>query len=544
MPPRTVRLVAALVALAGLSLALRSAPFQLDDAFITYRYAENFVARGEIAFNPGERWVEGFTSPLWFLLLAAGAALLGAAQLPALGLAAGVAAWGAMLLLVWRLASASEDGAARGRSLPPLALAAASPDLAFYAVAGMEQLLLLDALLAVLAAALGRLPFGCGVAAAALATWVRPEAAALPLLLALSALVRGGAGALRSRRLWTLAAAAVAGAALLLALRVALFDALLPNTYFAKAPSLAAGLRYALQSLASPATGALAALGVAGAVVGRREHRAWAALALGWIALAIAEGGDWMPHARFLLPALAGSALAAGGLVAERGAHRARPGVSPPLRWPAAAALGLTLALSVLQGQMTAWRVGRTEARWRAQLVPLLDWIEASGARSIGLVDIGRIGFHSRLEVFDFGGLVDPLVARSPGGLLEKRFDLGYLFAARRPDLILVRFRRPPSGFDGGAPRFASGDAGSPVEARILSDPRRALGYRPRSLYLPGWTPDRYQDRYGAVLLFLAREFRPDPRSDALLPPAGPSGVSIVVVPDPLAGSAPPAPAG
>jgi hypothetical protein len=49
-------------------------PNTIDDAYITYRYAEH-VARGLGAvYNPGER-VEGFSSPLWMASLAAGVRL-------------------------------------------------------------------------------------------------------------------------------------------------------------------------------------------------------------------------------------------------------------------------------------------------------------------------------------------------------------------------------------------------------------------------------------------------------------------------------------
>ena len=39
-------------------------PFQLDDAYITYRYAQNLVAGFGFVFNPQGEVVEGFSSPL------------------------------------------------------------------------------------------------------------------------------------------------------------------------------------------------------------------------------------------------------------------------------------------------------------------------------------------------------------------------------------------------------------------------------------------------------------------------------------------------
>ena len=40
-----------------------------DDAFISFRYADNLVRHGELVFNPGER-VEGYTNFLWTILMA------------------------------------------------------------------------------------------------------------------------------------------------------------------------------------------------------------------------------------------------------------------------------------------------------------------------------------------------------------------------------------------------------------------------------------------------------------------------------------------
>ena len=55
---------------AGLALTLHYA-WVLDDAYVYFRYVDNllFLDRG-LVYNPGE-YVEGYSSPLWLLLLAA-----------------------------------------------------------------------------------------------------------------------------------------------------------------------------------------------------------------------------------------------------------------------------------------------------------------------------------------------------------------------------------------------------------------------------------------------------------------------------------------
>src|SRR5579884_919449 len=91
----------ALVAL-QLALALRIAPYQIDDAAIGFRYAANFAAGRGLTYNPGSPPVEGFTNPAWVLALSVIARIGAPAWLPAasmlLGLlcalaCVGVAAW-------------------------------------------------------------------------------------------------------------------------------------------------------------------------------------------------------------------------------------------------------------------------------------------------------------------------------------------------------------------------------------------------------------------------------------------------------------------
>ena len=48
--------------------ALASFPFTTDDSFITYRYALNLAHGHGAVYNVGE-WIEGYSNPLWMLLL-------------------------------------------------------------------------------------------------------------------------------------------------------------------------------------------------------------------------------------------------------------------------------------------------------------------------------------------------------------------------------------------------------------------------------------------------------------------------------------------
>ena len=88
--------------------------FTCDDAFISFRYAENLVRHGELVYNPGIR-VEGYSNFLWTLLIA-GCMRLGASPIHA----ASVLGWlmGAFgIILTWQAGQAfyrRHWGAAQG----------------------------------------------------------------------------------------------------------------------------------------------------------------------------------------------------------------------------------------------------------------------------------------------------------------------------------------------------------------------------------------------------------------------------------------------
>src|SRR5262245_32207537 len=63
--------VAIACAVAGVLLAARRA-WLCDDAFITFRYARNWASGAGLVYNAGE-FVEGYSHPLWLLLIAAAA---------------------------------------------------------------------------------------------------------------------------------------------------------------------------------------------------------------------------------------------------------------------------------------------------------------------------------------------------------------------------------------------------------------------------------------------------------------------------------------
>jgi hypothetical protein len=349
------------------------------------------------------------------------------------------------------------------------------------------------------------LPSAAGLAAGALAVWIRPEGMFFAAVLPAQLLAQGG---LRGRGLGEptrLLVAVVLGTLSLVVVRFVVFGELLPNTYFAKQPDIAEGITYLVSVLTTGYGGLLALLALLGALLGVREHRGLLVAGLCWLVAAALEGGDWMALGRLTLPALACFALAAGGIVHVRPSLVTR-------KWYRPATAGLVLLCCV-----ALW-VNVTRSRFQADIdfhtsrldrenEALAAWLARSGGRSVGLVDIGRIGFLTSLEIVDIVGLTDRRIGRSPGEHLNKQFDHDYLFQERRPDFIVIRIRRPPEIVEGAAPRVHPEMAVAWIEYRIMADPRLRRHYGLLFSMLPGYVRANY---YGK-LVFARRDFVPGP---------------------------------
>jgi arabinofuranosyltransferase len=131
---RALQLSSVLASSAVLMVFARWFDFQCDDAFIAFRYAQNWVEHGEIAYNLGER-VEGYTSFAWVTLLAGmhrmGVSLPNAAKV--LGMLSGV------LLLVGtaQLGKRLFTGGRLGQ-IALLAMVACNASIAAWTLGGLE----------------------------------------------------------------------------------------------------------------------------------------------------------------------------------------------------------------------------------------------------------------------------------------------------------------------------------------------------------------------------------------------------------------------
>jgi hypothetical protein len=442
-----------------------------DDAFISFRYADNLVKGNGLVFNPGEPPVEGYTNFLWTLLMAGGmAAGLDPEPLSRrLGIVFALVALACSYQVVRRIL----PGQPLLWALPAWLLAADS----FFvveAIQGLETVMFA----AFLTAAAARVPVDLPEPGAApegasrvplsglwfaLAALTRPEG--WMLFLAVAGL--RGLEVLRFRRalgggdrLWVALFAVPVTAHLLI--RKWFYGDWLPNTFFAKTGG---GWEQVLRGMTYLGSGLLRlapwlALGVLvlwlqrGA--GRRQQRrALLVLAVLWLVSAggvIAVGGDFKPTFRFLVwtfPLLAVLATAGiGGLARRLDAGSRGPGtvlvgalVAATLLWTF---VGSAPARRFAEIRRHDLRILRQAAHWFTRNLPG-DAVLATGPA-------GVIPYYTGLKTIDMWGINDREIGRrrmtgmgrGPAG--HEKGD-GALVLGRRPDVILfteARFSRAP----------------------------------------------------------------------------------------------------
>lgn len=406
----------------------------MDDALIIARYAENLASGEGYRFNPGGEISDGVT-PLGFAYLLAPFAKGGA-----------LSAWQAaraLGALLWLSASAGLGIAIGRASTNPLRylallLVLTSAPLAAWSVAGMETGWALS--LATLAVTLPSGPRSSLVAALSggLLAWLRPEALPFAMILGLG---RGYELSKTRERKATAYLQALALSALPFALvvliRLIVFDRPVPLSVLAKPSGLSHGLHYAL-ACALLTGGPVAAFAPLGwRKIGAFPRSLLLAALAHFVAVALA-GGDWMPLSRLVVPALPALALAVAHLLST---------TNPALALPRLALALAGTAFVFVQMGPSASRVVDSRLALIESARPALE-----GKERVAAVDIGWLGAATSAKIVDLAGVTELEIAALSGGHTTKAVSFTML-SRREIDALLVLL--PPRG----------------VEARLLADP-------------------------------------------------------------------------
>jgi hypothetical protein len=420
-----------------------------DDMMISMRFARNFAAGQGLVWNPGGARVEGFTNPLWTLLMVPAHWLLPAARASAFVLAFSGLLWACTLGATWHVGR--RLGLVPVHALLAVVLVAAHRWFFYWATAGSEAVLLAPLILL--------------LAARYLKATRRSAPLSWPtgLLLGLLGLVRADAPVIsgvflllwwrliplrRADRLAWLPAillpmlAAVA--------RVLYYGSWLPNTYYLRmvdVPSRAAmGVSYFVYALL--VAGGLIAFAMLHGIAGRRPIGRWlAAIPLAVLAYSAYCGGDELPEVRFLAPAVPLLVV-----LAVAGAARVIRLATAPRRWDPTlqfAWLVLLLGIGSFACLLLPYQyrhLGEERARIERNNVTLGLMLKAHTRPDARIAHCwaGAAPYFSERPAVDMLGKVDAAIAHRPAApddsqTAHNKYDPDYVFGLR-PDVVVASF--------------------------------------------------------------------------------------------------------
>jgi len=251
--------------------------YTVEDAYISFRYAENFARGQGLTYNPGER-IEGFSNLLWVLILG-GTAASGCDELPlaakVIGASAGLAVIAVTVWIAWLLLPV-----ARWLALVPGIMLAVNPSFAVWSQAGLETpLYTLWLILACVPLVTATPGWRHGVISGLLwgmALATRPEAPLYLLAVCLPLVFH-------RRQTWRLLTGLAVGfmavALPVEVFRIGYFGDVVPNTYHVKSTRFqGGGWRYLLTSLRMTGIGPLAVAPFAPLLRHRARWAGWSCL--------------------------------------------------------------------------------------------------------------------------------------------------------------------------------------------------------------------------------------------------------------------------
>ena len=397
---------------------LRVRSFTIDDAYISFRYARNLANGLGLVYNEGER-IEGYTNFLWTVLLAVGYRC--GADVVMLAKVMGAASALGTMWFMYLLAEQMR----RFTNLPCIAtwLLASTVVFTGYSVFGLETPLF--ALLVV--AGLYRMrveevnvhkPFPWSGILFGLAGLTRPEA---PLFIGIATLYSANKwfGKMNLMR-WAFFVGIV-GTHLLW--RHSYYGAWVPNTLAAKTGHLENQMHAGVNYLGNYARMggfllALAPLAVGyGIWVRSRLILCVATITALMSVYVILVGGDWMPYFRFVAPVEPFAFLLVD--VVFRAAFDRR-GAGPQIFALAGFGMLFQTRLNELGNAQSVVHKEHEKFWTTAAGGTAKYFMTNTKPGTIAMGDIGEIGWKTNYPVLDLLGLVDPIIAKLPGGYTQK----------------------------------------------------------------------------------------------------------------------------
>lgn len=413
----------------ALVLAITYGVCTQDDAFISFRYAENLANGHGLVFNPGQR-VEGFSNPLWTLIFSV---------IIAVGLdpvfSSVLLGYLSIAFLGW-----STHRLAKSLGVIPLIAVAAvllDPGMLLEGVQGLETVFYSGLITLGLALTIDERAkeqdhwHSTLVFAAAMLT--RPEAPLLIFLIHLGLCIQD-----QQWKRSLMKGRDLLGVLLLIfVLRLGYYGELFPNTYHAKVGGMAIGrgLEYLkTYTIYHP----LMVLSLCFTMLSKKEDNGWMSvlsLCGGLLVYLLVIGGDFKPTGRFVLPvtgALACCVAHLGSVVESR---------SQRWLWPALLALAL-IARGHMYVTSLGWAKDRRQNLVARKVIGLWLREHTDVNTLLAIHSVGVIPYYAKRRTIDMWGLTDKVIARTPvkdfgkGLAGHERRNPNYVFA-QQPDIYL-----------------------------------------------------------------------------------------------------------
>ncbi|HPQ40707.1 MAG TPA: hypothetical protein PLV45_10070 [bacterium] len=427
--------------------------YSTDDAYISYRYAQNLADGNGLVFNPQQAPVEGYTNFLWTVILSGAAAVL----LPLPETASFLSGVFAVALLLLMVLWAHRQREFRKDYLPaiPVMILAASPSLALWSTAGMETvfftfLLVLGTVFLTIEERQEWIGIMSGLTFA-LAALTRPEGLLLGGLIIAVSFLESSEWGTRFIAFIIRMIVFLLPPVLHILWRRSYYGQWLPNTFYAKTTSGSELIQHGLGYLGSFAVqgGLILFILIAlGLLVRPRIDGLWTILVttIVYSAYVVWIGGDWMPAHRMFLPILPFLAMGAGAFIIKS------MDVSPRF----AATFASCVVIYMLVAGITAQAPFMAHSLFAQKVLgdePPVDVLKELGLHlrevstadeTVAVIPAGKVPYFSGLRAIDMRGLCDAHIAHQPVAVEQNHQIVGHLkrdpeyVLSKKPDFIVL----------------------------------------------------------------------------------------------------------